>query len=175
MARVVLDIVCGNESWGALTLELNEQAAPETSRNFLAYVDAGYYDGTIFHRVISHFMVQGGGYSAPEKLKRDGLQSPIQNEAANGLQNRFGSVAMARTSDPHSATSQFFINTGDNDFLDHPGQDGWGYCVFGQVVDGLDLLEKIRGVPVVNNPGMGEKSRPVNPPAIKTARRAAAG
>jgi len=132
---------------GVITLELDAEKAPKTVENFIAYVEAGHYNNTIFHRVIKNFMIQGGGMEPGMKQKE--TRAPIENEAANGLKNVRGSVAMARTNDPHSATAQFFINTVDNGFLDFEvasGQ-GWGYCVFGQVVDGLDVVDKIRAVP----------------------------
>ncbi|MCE1241132.1 MAG: peptidyl-prolyl cis-trans isomerase [Azonexaceae bacterium] len=135
---------------GTITLQLDAEKAPKTVANFLAYVEAGHYDGTIFHRVIKNFMIQGGGFVVGMDQKP--TQDPIENEAANGLQNVRGSIAMARTSDPHSATAQFFINTVDNDFLDFkaPSGQGWGYCVFGQVVEGLEVVDKIRSVPTGN-------------------------
>jgi len=135
---------------GTITLQLDTEKAPKTVANFLAYVQAGHYDGTIFHRVIKNFMIQGGGFVVGMDQKP--TQDPIENEAANGLQNVRGSIAMARTSDPHSATAQFFINTVDNDFLDFkaPSGQGWGYCVFGQVVEGLEVVDKIRSVPTGN-------------------------
>ena len=129
---------------GAITLELNAEKAPETVKNFLAYVEAGHYDNTVFHRVIKGFMIQGGGFEPGMKQKP--TQAPIQNEAKNGLKNAAGTIAMARTQAPHSATAQFFINVADNDFLDYPGQDGWGYCVFGKVTDGMDVVNAIKGV-----------------------------
>ena len=129
---------------GAITLELDAEKAPETVKNFLAYVEAGHYDNTVFHRVIKGFMIQGGGFEPGMKQKP--TQAAIQNEAKNGLKNAAGTVAMARTQAPHSATAQFFINVADNDFLDYPGQDGWGYCVFGKVSDGMDVVEAIKGV-----------------------------
>ena len=135
-------------NYGTITLELNHDKAPETCANFEQYVKDGFYDGTIFHRVISNFMIQGGGMEPgmTEKPTRD----PIQNEANNGLGNEKGSIAMARTMEPHSASSQFFINVSDNTFLNYPGQDGWGYCVFGRVVDGMDVVDKIKGVATGN-------------------------
>lgn len=133
---------------GSFTVELNPEAAPRTAANFLAYVKSGHYKGTTFHRVIANFMIQGGGMGADGTEKP--TQAPIQNEAkeaaAKGLKNVRGSIAMARTSAPHSATAQFFVNVKDNAFLDYPGQDGWGYCVFGQVVKGMDTVDKIRDV-----------------------------
>jgi len=131
---------------GTITLELNADKAPETVKNFLAYVEAGHYDNTIFHRVIDGFMIQCGGFAPGMEQKPVG--APIQNEAQNGLKNERGTIAMARTGDPHSATAQFFINVSDNGFLNHtsPSGQGWGYCVFGKVVDGLDVVEKIKSV-----------------------------
>jgi peptidyl-prolyl cis-trans isomerase B (cyclophilin B) len=132
---------------GDFIIELNEELAPISSANFLAYVNSGHYNGTIFHRVISNFMIQGGGMAVGMKQKE--TLANIENEAQNGLKNVYGSVAMARTSDPHSASSQFFINVKDNDFLNHssPTPQGWGYAVFGMVTDGLDVVEAIRQVP----------------------------
>ena len=135
---------------GAITLELDAEKAPKTVENFIAYVEAGHYDGTIFHRVIKNFMIQGGGMEPGMNQKE--TRDPIENEAANGLKNIRGSIAMARTNDPHSATAQFFINVVDNDFLDFraPSGQGWGYCVFGQVVEGMDVVDKIRAVATGN-------------------------
>ncbi|MBN3853082.1 MULTISPECIES: peptidylprolyl isomerase [unclassified Paraburkholderia] len=131
---------------GVIKLELNAEKAPKTVANFLEYVKSGHYDGTVFHRVIDGFMIQGGGFEAGMKQKP--TQAPIDNEANNGLKNVQGSIAMARTNDPHSASAQFFINVADNDFLNHssPTPQGWGYAVFGKVVDGLDVVEKIKSV-----------------------------
>jgi cyclophilin family peptidyl-prolyl cis-trans isomerase len=132
---------------GTIELELNAQAAPQTTRNFLKYVRSGFYNGTIFHRVIPNFMIQGGGFLPGMTEKPH--DAPIRNEAGNGLKNLAGTIAMARTSDPDSAAAQFFINTADNDFLNHtddtPG--GFGYAVFGKVVRGMDVVKKIAGVP----------------------------
>lgn len=135
---------------GVITLELDSEKAPKTAANFLAYVESGHYDGTIFHRVINGFMIQGGGMGVG--MKEKDTQAPIENEAANGLKNDRGTIAMARTSDPHSATAQFFINVADNDFLNHksPSGQGWGYCVFGEVTEGLDVVDKIRAVATGN-------------------------
>ena len=132
---------------GVITLELDAEKAPKTVENFIAYVEAGHYDNTVFHRVIKNFMIQGGGMEPG--MKQKDTRDPIENEAANGLKNVRGSIAMARTNDPHSATAQFFINTVDNDFLDFkaPSGQGWGYCVFGQVVEGMDVVDNIRAVP----------------------------
>ena len=129
---------------GNIKLELDAEKAPKTVENFLAYVTSGHYDGTIFHRVIDGFMIQGGGFGPG--MKQNPTNPPVENEATNGLKNEKYSVAMARTSDPHSASAQFFINIKNNSFLDYPGQDGWGYCVFGKVVDGIEVVDKIRAV-----------------------------
>ncbi|MCK6411098.1 MAG: peptidyl-prolyl cis-trans isomerase [Azonexus sp.] len=131
---------------GTITLQLDAEKAPKTVANFLAYVESGHYSGTVFHRVIKNFMIQGGGFAVGMEQKP--TLDPIENEAANGLKNKRGSIAMARTNDPHSATAQFFINTVDNDFLDFkaPMGQGWGYCVFGEVVEGLDVVDAIRAV-----------------------------
>ncbi|MGR8919150.1 MAG: peptidylprolyl isomerase [Gammaproteobacteria bacterium] len=133
-------------SLGDIVIELNEEAAPVTAQNFLDYVESGHYAGTIFHRVIDGFMIQGGGMDRDMHQKQ--TRDPIQNEANNGLSNETGTIAMARTGDPHSASAQFFINVKDNDFLDHTSetQQGWGYCVFGKVTEGMDTVEKIKGV-----------------------------
>ncbi|MBS3796391.1 MULTISPECIES: peptidylprolyl isomerase [unclassified Pseudoalteromonas] len=131
---------------GTIKLALFETEAPKTVANFLNYAKSGFYDGTIFHRVIDGFMVQGGGF-APG-MDQKSVQDPIENEANNGLSNKKGTVAMARTPDPHSATAQFFINVNDNDFLNFSSEtsQGWGYCVFAEVVEGMDVVEKIKGV-----------------------------
>src|SRR5512143_2482655 len=126
---------------GTITLQLDAEKAPVTVQNFLDYVNSGFYSNTIFHRVIPNFMIQGGGFEPGMKQKP--TKAPIKNEAANGLKNEIYTIAMARTSDPHSATAQFFINTQNNSFLDYPGQDGWGYCVFGKVVEGQDVVDAI--------------------------------
>jgi len=139
-------------SKGDILLELDAEKAPKTVANFLAYVDAGYYAGTIFHRVIDGFMIQGGGLDAGMRPK-PGALPPIENEADNGLSNKVGTIAMARTGDPHSATCQFFINVADNEFLNHSGKNaqGWGYCVFGRVVDGMETVDAIRKVATKNH------------------------
>jgi peptidyl-prolyl cis-trans isomerase B (cyclophilin B) len=129
---------------GTITLDLDAEKAPKTVANFIQYAQDGHYDGTIFHRVIDGFMIQGGGFEPGMKQKP--TREPVENEAKNGLKNERGSIAMARTSAPHSASAQFFINIADNSFLDYPGQDGWGYCVFGKVVEGMDVVDKIRNV-----------------------------
>jgi peptidyl-prolyl cis-trans isomerase B (cyclophilin B) len=136
---------------GPITIELDHQRAPKTAENFEAYVRNGFYDGTLFHRVINGFMIQGGGFEAGMRQKT--AEDPIPNEARNGLRNAKYTVAMARTSDPNSATAQFFINVADNDFLNHtaPTPQGWGYCVFGKVVAGQDVVDKIKGVATANS------------------------
>ena len=133
-------------NFGVITLELDAEKAPKTVENFIAYVEAGHYDNTIFHRVIKNFMIQGGGMDAG--MNQKATRAPVEIEAANGLKNKRGTIAMARTNDPHSATAQFFINVVDNDFLDFraPSGQGWGYCVFGQVTEGMDVVDKIRAV-----------------------------
>jgi peptidyl-prolyl cis-trans isomerase B (cyclophilin B) len=131
---------------GDITLELDAEKAPKTVANFLQYARDGFYDGTIFHRVISNFMIQGGGMT-PDMAQK-ATRAPVENEANNGLKNKTGTIAMARTNDPHSATAQFFINVTDNGFLDHsaPTAQGWGYAVFGKVTSGMDVVEKIKAV-----------------------------
>ncbi|MDE1952638.1 MAG: peptidyl-prolyl cis-trans isomerase [Betaproteobacteria bacterium] len=131
---------------GVIRIELDAEKAPKSAANFLAYVKSGHFDGTVFHRVIDGFMIQGGGFEPGMKQKP--TQAPIQNEANNGLKNKRYTLAMARTNDPHSATAQFFINVADNAFLDHtaPSSQGWGYAVFGQVVEGQDVVDAIKGV-----------------------------
>ena len=140
-------------SMGNIKLELNLEKAPKTVENFMAYVKAGHYKGTIFHRVISTFMIQGGGFD--KEMNEKQTKSPIQNEADNGLKNERGTVAMARTPNPHSASSQFFINVKDNGMLNHRSKDpsGWGYCVFGKVIEGMEVVDKIKGV-ATGNRGM---------------------
>ena len=143
-------------SKGNIVIELEDGKAPKTVENFLRYVDEGYYDGTVFHRVIDGFVIQGGGME-PGLRKKPGLSAPIQNEANNGLNNTRGSIAMARTSDPHSASSQFFINLVDNAFLNHTAEtpQGWGYAVFGNVLEGMDVVDAIGKV------ATGEKGKDV--------------
>ncbi|HVV20668.1 MAG TPA: peptidylprolyl isomerase [Pseudonocardiaceae bacterium] len=130
---------------GDIVLELDDAKAPKTVANFLGYVNSGHYTGTIFHRVIGDFMIQGGGFDT--NMRQKPAPNRVENEARNGLKNVTYSLAMARTSDPHSASAQFFINVKNNDFLDHPGQDGWGYAVFGKVVSGQDVVDQIAAVP----------------------------
>ena len=154
-------------SQGDIVVELDSAAAPKTVDNFLAYVNDGYYNGTIFHRVIAGFMIQGGGFDAD--MQRKTPRPPIPNEADNGLSNRTGTIAMARTQDPHSAGAQFFINAKDNDFLDHRGKtvQSWGYCVFGKVVEGMKVVRAIEKVPTTSRSGMGDV--PEAPVVIKQA------
>jgi len=142
MPYVELETTMGN-----IVIELNQEKAPNTVANFLEYVKSGHYDGTIFHRVIDGFMIQGGGMDA--NMTEKSTNAPIQNEADNGLKNEVGTIAMARTSDPHSATAQFFINVKDNSFLNFSGKNpqGWGYAVFGKVTEGMDIVNKIKCVP----------------------------
>ncbi len=131
-------------SMGEIVIEVYPDKAPKTAENFLAYVKSGFYNGTVFHRVINGFMIQGGGYDT--NMKEKPTRAPIQNEAKNGLKNRAYTIAMARTPDPHSASAQFFINVNDNAFLDYPGQDGWGYAVFGKLISGKETVDKIKAV-----------------------------
>ncbi len=149
-------------SEGIIKIELYADKAPESVRNFLEYARSGHYNGTIFHRVIEGFMIQGGGFDTAMRQKPTG--APIQNEARNGLRNEAGTLAMARTNDPHSATAQFFINLVDNQFLDYPSRDGWGYAVFGRVTEGLDVVKRIGGV-ATGNMG-GHQNVPLQPVTI---------
>ena len=155
---------------GNFKIELDEEKAPKTVENFLAYVDDGHYPGTVFHRIIDNFMVQGGGYD--EELKKKTTKPPVENEADNGLKNTLGTVAMARTSDPNSATAQFFVNVKDNDFLDHSAKTdrGWGYCVFGKVTDGMDIIDKMKAVET-GPKGPFKKDAPAENIVIKSAKR----
>lgn len=133
-------------NYGDITIKLDQENTPNTADNFLSYAKNGFYDGTIFHRVINGFMIQGGGFD--KEMNQKDTNVPISNEAASGKGNKRGTIAMARTSDPHSATSQFFINVKDNDFLNYTAEtaNGWGYCVFGEVTDGMDVVDKIKAV-----------------------------
>lgn len=154
-------------TYGPITLTLDADKAPDTVANFVKYVKDGFYDGTVFHRVISNFMIQGGGFT--EKMEQKPVGAPIRNEADNGLSNETGTVAMARTSDPHSATAQFFINVGDNHFLNKAqSQDGWGYAVFGAVTDGMEVVNKIKQV-ATGSSGM-HRDVPVESVLIQSAR-----
>lgn len=156
-------------NFGEITLELNNEKAPVTTGNFLSYVDSGAYNGTIFHRVIDGFMIQGGGFDA-SMTQKDSL-SEIKNEADNGLTNDPYTIAMARTSAPHSASNQFFINIGNNEFLNYsaPTNNGWGYCVFGNVISGMDVVDKIRKVSTTSR--KGHQDVPVENVLIEKAER----
>ncbi|MEA5097011.1 MAG: peptidylprolyl isomerase [Burkholderiaceae bacterium] len=146
---------------GEIVLELYPYKAPKSAANFIRYVQDGHYNGTIFHRVIDNFMIQGGGFD--RNLQQKPTRAPIQNEAANGLKNTAYTIAMARTSDPHSASAQFFINVNDNHFLNYPGQDGWGYAVFGKVIQGQEVVDRIKQVPT------GRQDVPLSPVVIESA------
>ena len=150
MSNTVIEM---KTTFGVITLELDGEKAPKTVENFIRYASEGFYDGTIFHRVIDNFMIQGGGFDADMQQKE--TAEPVENEADNGLTNDRGTIAMARTMDPHSATAQFFLNVKDNDFLNHSGKNmqGWGYTVFGKVTDGDAVLDKIRSVETGNKSG----------------------
>ncbi len=162
--RVVLDT-----SEGKIVLELYMEKAPDTVQNFLGYIDAKFYDGTIFHRVIPNFMIQGGGFTAD--MKKKSSRAPIKNEADSGLNNDRYTIVMARTGDPHSATAQFFINTAKNDFLNFKNktEQGWGYAVFGKVVEGMDTVDVISAVKTTTRGPYGDV--PVKPVVIKSAGR----
>lgn len=155
-----------NTNYGAITVELDFDKAPISSENFLEYARSGFYNGTIFHRVINDFMIQGGGFESGLKQKENG--TPIENEADNGLSNVIGTLSMARTAVPHSATSQFFINVGDNLFLNHSSKtdQGWGYAVFGKVTDGMDVVNKIKQCQTASIDG--HQDVPVNEIIIET-------
>ncbi len=168
VARAEPVVVLMQTSKGDVTLELDADKAPETVKNFLRYVDEGFYDGTIFHRVIKNFMVQGGGFTPTMSQKK--AYEPVKNEAKNGLKNTRGTIAMARTSDPHSATAQFFINHKDNAFLDYPGQDGWGYTVFGRVTGGMEVVDAIATAPTGTRGGF--RDVPTDTITILTIKRA---
>src|SRR3989337_1626257 len=154
-------------SKGVIILDLDSKAAPKSVENFLGYVRDGFYDGTVFHRVIKGFMIQGGGFT--EDMQQKSTHAPIDNEASNGLQNKRSTVAMARTMDPHSATAQFFINTVDNSFLDHKGKtsNGWGYCVFGKVVEGMNVVDVMESVSTTSKAGQSDV--PATPVIIERA------
>lgn len=160
-------LVILHTNFGDIKLELNKEKAPITVENFVSYVKDGHYDGTVFHRVIDGFMVQGGGFDAD--MQQKSTKDPIKNEANNGLKNDVGTVAMARTQDPHSASAQFFINVKNNDFLNFSAEttQGWGYAVFGKVVDGMDVVEKIKTVKT-GNKGF-HQDVPLDPVIIETA------
>lgn len=147
-------VVLMETSMGNIKIQLDPQKAPVSAQNFLDYVYSGFYNGTIFHRVISNFMIQGGGFTA--EMKQKATKAPIKNEGGNGLKNDRGTIAMARTSDPDSATAQFFINVVNNDMLNRPSPDGYGYAVFGKVVGGMDVVDKIAKVQTGMRMGMGD-------------------
>lgn len=176
MAQADNPKVALDTSMGKIVLELYSEKAPKTVENFLGYVDSGFYNGTLFHRVIPDFMIQGGGFGEDHQQKTPG--KPIKNEANNGLRNSRGTIAMARTPDPHSATAQFFINTVDNRMLDHtsPSPDGWGYAVFGKVVEGMDVVDAIGKTATSTRFLNRQPSRdvPVMPVVIKSASRVGA-
>ena len=151
---------------GIITIELYPDKAPKTVENFIQYVKDGFYNGTVFHRVIPGFMIQGGGFEPG--MKEKATRKPIENEAKNGLRNEAGTLAMARTSDPHSASAQFFINLVNNNRLDYPSFDGWGYAVFGRVTSGMDVVQKIATVPTGNTGG--HQNVPTTPVIIESAR-----
>jgi len=153
-------------SAGRIVIELDSEKAPATVANFVKYAKEGHYDGTIFHRVIDGFMIQGGGLTPSMEEKKAG--PPIKNEAANGLKNRRGTIAMARRADPHSATVQFFINHRDNASLDHPGHDGWGYAVFGRVTQGMEVVDKIAKTPT--GARAGHRDVPIDPIVIESVK-----
>lgn len=167
MADPVVEVVTNH---GTFAITLDPAKAPTSVANFLKYVDAKHYDGTVFHRVIPNFMIQGGGFD--QQLEKKPTNAPIQNEAQNGLKNTRGTVAMARTNDPHSATSQWFVNVVDNAFLDHqaPAGPGWGYAVFGKVTEGMDVVDKIKGVPT-GSMGPFTKDAPQQLVVIQSVRR----
>jgi peptidyl-prolyl cis-trans isomerase A (cyclophilin A) len=181
LPRVAFDIVQGDQAWGTIVLELDEQKAPITVKNFLRYVDEGYYDGTLIHRVVvganARIQVfQGGGYTELNGASKPGQHEPIQLESDNGLRNVRGTIAMARDAAPDTATSEYFVNIEDNPKLDFAGPDHPGYAVFGRIVEGMDVVDKIKAVETRTNPDpelKGEKSQPANPPAVKKTRRIA--
>lgn len=165
-ARAANPVVVVETSLGTFKVELFQDKAPVTVKNFLGYVDDKFYDGTTFHRIISNFMIQGGGYEPGMKEKR--TKAPIQNESANGISNERGTIAMARTPDPNSATAQFFVNVKNNDFLDKAkSRDGAGYCVFGKVTSGMEVVDKIKEVET------GPQDKPTKDVIIKSVRREA--
>jgi len=182
LPRVALDIVRGDQSWGTIVLELEEQKAPITVKNFLRYVDEGYYDGTLIHRIVvgekARIQVfQGGGYTELNAPNKPGQHEPIKLESDNGLENVRGTIAMARDAAPDTATSEYFVNIEANPKLDYTAPDHLGYAVFGRIVEGMDVVDKIKAVETRTNPDpelKGEKSQPTNPPVVKKTRRIAA-
>lgn len=168
-AQAANPVVTMKTTHGVVEIELNQEKAPLSVANFLAYVDAKFYDNTIFHRVIPGFMIQGGGFN--KKMEQKTTRAPVQNEANNGLLNDTGTIAMARTSDPHSATAQFFINVENNSALNHTGmtEAGWGYAVFGKVIKGMDVVNRIKAVRTGNL--SGHQNVPMDTVMIKSIRR----
>lgn len=160
-----MSVITLKTTLGDIQIELDDVKAPISSANFKQYVEDGHYDGTVFHRVIKGFMIQGGGFM-PDMMQK-ATREPIENEAKNGLKNARGTIAMARTMVPHSATAQFFINVKDNGFLDYPGQDGWGYAVFGKVTSGMDVIDQIENV--ATGKKAGHSDVPVTPVVIEKA------
>jgi cyclophilin family peptidyl-prolyl cis-trans isomerase len=175
LPRVALEVGLGTETWGRIVVELDSEAAPVTARNFLYYVDSGFYAGTVFHRVAPDFIIQGGGYTSATDAKTVGLRRMIKNEARTStLKNVRGTIAMARARRPDSATAQFFINVRDNPGLDpnSAAGDGWGYCVFGKVVEGMEVVDRIKGVATRPDPRLPqERTQPVEPPVIQKVYR----
>jgi len=173
--RVAMEIRSDGEVWGNLVFELDRDKAPITTDSFIRYVNEHYFDGTIIHRVTTGpriHVLQGGGYTALNAPSKPGQHDAIKNEANNGLKNLRGTIAMARDAAPHTATSEFFVNLKDNPSLDFPGRDGWGYCVFGKLVLGEDVLDRIAAIETRVNPDpqlKGEKSQPINPPIVHKA------
>jgi cyclophilin family peptidyl-prolyl cis-trans isomerase len=167
MADPVVEVAT---NFGTFVIQLDPAKAPKSVANFLQYVDAKHYDNTIFHRIIPTFMVQGGGYDVNYEKKP--VRAPVQNEADNGLKNKRGTVAMARTGDPHSATAQWFVNVADNAFLDHTSKDakGWGYTVFGKVISGMEVVDQIVALPT-GEAGPFSKDAPKDPVVIQSVRR----
>lgn len=181
LPRVALDIVQGEQAWGSIVIELEEKIAPLTVKNFLRYVEEGYYNGTLIHRIVvgenARIQVfQGGGYTELGAPNKPGQHEPIKLESDNGLRNERGTIAMARDVAPDTATSEFFVNIEANHKLDYAGPDHPGYAVFGRIVEGMDVVDRIKAVETATNPDpelKGEKSQPIVPPVVKTARRIA--
>ncbi len=186
--RVELEITSAEgEPWGRIVITLNPDRTPVTVRNFLRYVEEGFYDGTVFHRVLPGFLIQGGGHTGANEPKIDGLDEPIRNESRRAMRNKRGTISMARKKDPHTAQSQFYINLSDNLDLDYPAFGSYGYTVFGEVVEGMDVVDRIAAVPTRVSPAAqrrfdryrevgrevteAERSLPLRPPVIKSARR----
>lgn len=177
--RVAFELEQDGKPFGTLVFEIDPVRTPLTTANFLRYVDAGYYNGTIIHRIVTGegariHVFQGGGYLGLGQTSKPGQHDPVKNEAEAGLKNERGTIAMARDSAPHTATSEFFVNIESNPKLDFPGRDGWGYCAFGRVVEGMDVVDRIRKLETQTNPDpelKGEKSQPLKPPVVKSARR----